>query len=314
MDRYDLIAHQLKDPIYDGLEALQDLLVSERHVTLLDACVREVGFDSDIHCPFLAIVAEVGLDPILKVHDTLGINLACRAGTIRQFHLTNLRTENVAKVPVERGGTTRISRARGAFRDAERLLFFDLIRNQVDRTTSTIDNQDGVTDLEVQQTGLCTEKCRCLGFGNQGQAVVILVSQEAGLEGGGSCCCFPSIVPNGRYGDVVPNVSLFTSEHFTQGLLELGPHGLSQLEEVVGGDIDLRLARRQRRQVDGVNVRVPGEHQLKLEPLDFLYPLLRVSGGGQSISDIRAPTHHLLVLIVVQNGRDLDEPSKDSGQ
>lgn len=149
MNRYDLIAHQLKDSIHDGLEALQDLLIRERHVALLDACVGEVCFDSDIHCPFLAVVAEIGLDTVLEVHDTFGIDLAGRTGTIWQFHLPNLRTEDVAEVPVERGGTTRVSRASGAFCDAERLLFFDFVRNQVDRTTSTVDNQNGVTNLEV---------------------------------------------------------------------------------------------------------------------------------------------------------------------
>lgn len=87
----NLVADQLEDTVHDRLEALKDLLVHESHVTLLNTGIGEVGLDTHIHCPFLPVVAEVGLDTVLKVHDTLRVDLARSSRAIWQLHLTDLR-------------------------------------------------------------------------------------------------------------------------------------------------------------------------------------------------------------------------------
>lgn len=98
-------------------------------------------------------------------------------------------------------------------------------------------------DLDIQETGLGTEHGCGFRLGDQSQSVVILVAQEAGLNGGGTRCGLARIVPDGRHGQVVSDVTLLSVEHLTQRLLQLVAHGLSQVEKVIGGDIDLRLAR-----------------------------------------------------------------------
>jgi hypothetical protein len=96
----NLIPDELQNAIDHGLEALQNLLIRKRHVTLLDAGLGVLSLDTDIDRPLLAIVPEVGLYPVLKVHDALGVHLSSRLGAVGQFHLPNLRAQNVTKVSV----------------------------------------------------------------------------------------------------------------------------------------------------------------------------------------------------------------------
>lgn len=92
--------------------------------------------------------------------------------------------------------------------------------------------------LEVEKTSLGAEHGCSLGLGNQGETVVILVTEEASLDGSCSCCGLASIVPDSRHGKKVSDVTLLSVEHLTQALLQLVTHCLSQLEEVVGGNVD----------------------------------------------------------------------------
>jgi hypothetical protein len=80
---------------------------------------------------------------------------------------------------------------------------------------------------------------------------------------------------------------------------------LPKLEKIVGGDIDFGLAWWERWEVDGIDVGVAAEHQLQFEPFYFLYAWLGIASGCESFGDIWAPTNDLLVLIVVEDCRDL---------
>lgn len=305
MDGDDLIAHQFENSIDDRLEALEDLFIRERHEALFNAGVGELRLDTDVDRPLLAVVAEVGLDAVFKVHDALRIHLPSYPGTVWQLHLTDLRPEDIAEIPVQGGRTARVSRAGSALGDTERLFLFDLVRDQIHGSTTAVDNQDGIADLQVQQPCLGAKQSGGFWLGDQGEAVIVLVAQEPGLDGGRARRRLPSIIPNGRHGQVVPDIALFPGEHLAQGLLQLGPHRLSQLEEVIGGDVNFGLARREGGKVDRIDIGVAGQHELKLEPLDFLDARLRVARWGERIGDIGAPSDDFLVLIVVQDSGNL---------
>jgi hypothetical protein len=70
----DLVSHKLENTINDRLEALQDFLVGESHVTFLDAGLGELGLNAYIDSPLLVVVAKIGLDSVLKVHDALCVD------------------------------------------------------------------------------------------------------------------------------------------------------------------------------------------------------------------------------------------------
>lgn len=123
------------------------------------------------------------------------------------------------------------------------------------------------------------------------------------------CCTgrgLASIVPDGGHSQVVSDVALLSVKDLAQRLLQLVAHRLPQVEEVVGSHVDLRLAGWQRGQVDGVDVCVPGEHELQLEPFDLLHARLGVACGCQCISDVGSPAHDLLVLVIVEHCGDLE--------
>ena len=159
--------------------------------------------------------------------------------------------------------------------------------------------------LEVEETGLGAEHGCGLWFGDQGEAVIVLVTQETSLDGSCSCRGLASIVPDSGYGEEVSDVALFSVENLSQALLQLIAHCLSQLEEVVGGDVDFRLSGRKGRKVDRIDVGVSGKHELQFEPLDFLDTRLGVASGRQSVRNVRTPADDLLVLIVVEDRGNL---------
>lgn len=109
LNRNDLVPNQLQDPVNNRLKALQNFLIRERHVTLLNTGFGEFSLNANVHRPLLPVVSEVRLDPVLEVHDALGVHLARSLGAIRQFHLPDLGPENVGKIAIERGRTARIS-------------------------------------------------------------------------------------------------------------------------------------------------------------------------------------------------------------
>jgi hypothetical protein len=76
LDGDDLVSDKLENTVNDRLEALQDFLVGKSHVTFLNAGLWELGLDAYIDSPLLVVVAEIGLDSVLKVHDTLCVNAA----------------------------------------------------------------------------------------------------------------------------------------------------------------------------------------------------------------------------------------------
>lgn len=306
LDGDNLVADEFQNTVHDGLETLQDFLVGEGHETFLDTSLGEFSLDTDINSPLLTVGAEISLDSVLKVHDTLGVDTAGSLGTVGKLHFADLGSENVAKVAVKSGRTTRITGSSCAFGDREWALLLDFISNQIDSTTTAIHNKDSVVDLEVQNTSLGAEESGSFGFGNQSQAVIILISEKSSLDSGSTGSSLASIVPNGGDGEVVSDVALFSVEHVTEGLLESESHGLAELEEVVGGDIDFGLARRQRWQVNGVDICVSAaEHELQLEPFHLLHAWLGVASWGKRIGNIGAPSDNFLVLIVVEDGRDL---------
>lgn len=101
LDGNDLIADQFQNAVDNRLETLKNLLIGKSHISIFNASLSKVGFDTDIHSPLLTIVAEVCLDTILKVHDTFGIHLPSCPRAIRQLHLPNLCPQDVTEVPVE---------------------------------------------------------------------------------------------------------------------------------------------------------------------------------------------------------------------
>lgn len=76
LDGNDLVSDKLENAVNDRLEALQNFLVCESHVTLLNAGLGEFSLDTNIDSPLLVVVAEIGLDSVLKVHDALCVNTA----------------------------------------------------------------------------------------------------------------------------------------------------------------------------------------------------------------------------------------------
>jgi hypothetical protein len=86
----NLIPDKFQDTVHHRLEALQNLLIRECHVTFLNTSLWELSLDTDIDSPLLAIVSEIGLYPVLKVHDALGVDFTCGFRSVRQFHLPNL--------------------------------------------------------------------------------------------------------------------------------------------------------------------------------------------------------------------------------
>lgn len=244
MDRNDLVPDKLQDPVDHGFEALQNLFVRKCHVSLFNTSLWELGLDAYIDSPFLTIVSEVGLYSVLEIHDTLSIDLACSSRTVGQLHLPDLRAQDVAEVSVQGGRTTRVTRTRCTFCDGERLLFLYFVGDQIDRTTTAIDNEYGVTNLEVEKPGFRTEHGSGFGFGDQGKSVVILIAKESSLNSSRTSSSFTGIVPDSGHGQVVSDVALFTIEYLAERLLQLVAHCLSEVEKVIGGDIDLRLSRR----------------------------------------------------------------------
>jgi len=84
---------------------------------------------------------------------------------------------------------------------------------------------------------------------------------------------------------------------------------LAEVEEVISRDIDLRLAWRERWKVNGIDVRITGKHKLEFEPLDLLDAWFGITGRCQSVCDIRSPADDFLVLIIVEDGRNLSRVS-----
>ena len=222
---------------------MKDLLVGEGHVALFDPGIGELGLDADVDGPLLSVVAEVGLDAILKVHDTLCVDLAGRLGSIGQLHLADLGAQDVAEVAIEGGRATGVPRAGRTLGHGEGLLLFDLVGDQIDGAATAVDDEDGVVGLQVQKAGLGTEERGRLGFGDQGQAIIVGISDESGLDGGGAGRRFTGIVPDGWHGQVIADVTLFAVEDLPQRLLQLVPHGLAEFGQVVGRHIDLGFAR-----------------------------------------------------------------------
>jgi hypothetical protein len=226
----DLISDQFQNPIDHGLETLQNLFVGESHVTFLNGRLRVLSLDTDVDRPFLTIVTEIGLYPILEVHDTFGVDLASGLGSIRQFHLTNLGAEDVGEIAIQRGRTARVTGTSCTLGHGEWRLLLDFVCDQIDSTATTIHDQQGIMDLQVEQTGLGAEHGSCFGLGDEGQAVIVLVTQETSLDGCRSRGSFASVVPNGRHSQKVSDIPLFSVEDFSQSLLQLVSHRLAQLE------------------------------------------------------------------------------------
>lgn len=301
----DLVPNKLQNPVDDRLETLQDLLVGEGHVTFLDTSLREFSFDAHIDSPLLTVIPEVGLYPVLEVHDTFGVNLASDLRAIGKLHLADLCAEDVGEITVQRCRTARITRTSRALCDRERRLLLHFVGDQIDGTTTAVDNEDRIVYLQIQQTSLRAEHGGGFGFSDEGETVIVLIAEEASLDRSGSRRSFTCIIPDGRDCEEVSNVALFSVEHFTQALLQLIAHSLSQLEEVVCCNVDFRLSWRKRGKVDRVDVGVSGKHQLQLEPFHLLNAWLGVAGGRERIRNVRTPANNLLVLIVVKNGGNL---------
>jgi hypothetical protein len=154
-------------------------------------------------------------------------------------------------------------------------------------------------DFEVEQASLCAEHGSCFGLGDECQTVVVLVAEEASLDRSSSGRGFASIIPDSRHSQEVFDVALLTVEDLTQTLLQLIAHCLSELEEVVGSNVNLRLARWKRRKVDGIDVCVSAQHELQLKPFHLLHAWLGVAGRRQCFGNIGSPSYDLLVLVVV---------------
>jgi hypothetical protein len=101
LNRNNLVPNQLQDTVHHRLKALQNLLVGEGHVSFFNSSLWKLCFNTDIHRPLLAIVSEVCLYSVFKVHDTLGVHFAGSLGSVRKFHLANLCSEDVGEVAVE---------------------------------------------------------------------------------------------------------------------------------------------------------------------------------------------------------------------
>jgi len=159
--------------------------------------------------------------------------------------------------------------------------------------------------FQVQKAGFRAEHGGRLRLGDQSEPIVILVTKKSCLDGGCPRCRLASIIPDGGHGQEVSNVPLFSVEYLAQRLLQLIAHCLAQFEKVVRCNIDLALSRWQWREIDWIYVGVAAQHQLQLEPLDFLHARLWVAGGCERFGDVGSPSHDLLMLVVVEDGRNL---------
>lgn len=153
LDGNDLVPNKLQDAIHHWLKALENFLVGKCHVPFFDPSIWELCFDTNIDRPFLAIVSEIRLDPVFKVHYTFRVHSTGRLRSIGQLHFANLGTQDVAEVTVQGGRTTRIPGSSCAFGDREWSLFLNLVGDQIDRSTTAVHNEDSIPYLEVQQTG-----------------------------------------------------------------------------------------------------------------------------------------------------------------
>jgi hypothetical protein len=167
LDGNDLVPHQLQDSVHDRLETLEDFLVRKSHVAFFNPGLWEFSLNPNINGPFLAVVAEIGLYSVLKVHDTFGIHLPCSSRSIGQLHLPDLCTKDVAEIPIQRRRTATVSTASCALGNSEWCLFLNFIGNQIHCSTATVDNEDCVVDLQIQKTSLGTEHGGSFGLGNQ---------------------------------------------------------------------------------------------------------------------------------------------------
>ena len=109
LDSDDLVADEFEDAVDDGLETLQDLFIGEGHVTFFNAGVWEFGLNADIDGPFLAVIAEIGLYSVLKIHDAFCVDFTSCLRAIGKLHLSDLGTEDITEVSVQCCGTTRVS-------------------------------------------------------------------------------------------------------------------------------------------------------------------------------------------------------------
>lgn len=153
--------------------------------------------------------------------------------------------------------------------------------------------------FEVEKTSLGAEHGCGFGFSDECKAVVVFVAEETSLDGGSSCRGLASIIPNGGDGEEVPDVAFLSCKDLTQRLLQVIAHCLSQLEQVVGSDVDFRLSWWKWREVNRIDVCVSAQHQLQLEPFHLLYAWLGVACRGEGVGNVRAPSDDLLVLVVV---------------
>ena len=149
LDGNDLVPDELEDAIDDGFETLQDFLVRERHVAFFDTGVWEFGLDADVDGPFLAIVPEIGFDAVFEVHDAFRIHFPRRLRPVRKFHFADLGTQDVAEIAVECCRAARVAGACGALGHGERCFFFDFVGDQVDRSATTVDDENCVAYFEV---------------------------------------------------------------------------------------------------------------------------------------------------------------------
>lgn len=95
LDGNNLVPNKFQNSVDHRLEALQDFLVREGHVAFLDSSFRELSLDADVHGPLLTVIPEVGLDPVLEVHDALSVHLASGLRAIGKLHLPDLCAEDV---------------------------------------------------------------------------------------------------------------------------------------------------------------------------------------------------------------------------
>ncbi len=157
LDGDDLIPDKFENTVNNGFETLQNLLVRECHVTFLNASLREFGLNTDVDGPLLPVVPEISLDSVLEVHDAFCVYTTSRLRTVGELHLPDFGSEDVTEIAVESRRAAGVAGTSCALGHSEGVLILDLVGDQIDSTTSAIDDEDGIVDLEIQKTRLGAE-------------------------------------------------------------------------------------------------------------------------------------------------------------
>jgi hypothetical protein len=97
----DLVLNHFQDALRDRLKARTNLFVGERHVPLIYPCFWKYSFDANIDSPFLAVIAEIGLNSAGEISNTFGVDTTSSSRATGELHRINFSSYELAEVTVQ---------------------------------------------------------------------------------------------------------------------------------------------------------------------------------------------------------------------